>query len=269
MSAPAWIEADDGLRLAAHRLGDGPAAVFQHGLGADASQPQGLFPTDTFACWTLECRGHGDSPMGPEERVTIAQSADDLGAMIAALGLGPCPVGGISMGAAIALRLAVTRPDLVSELMLVRPAWVTDAVPDNLAPNAEVARLLASLPPADARAAFEDSDIAGLFRREAPDNLTSLRGFFERPPLSETATLLGRIANDGPGVAASDLSGLACPTLVIGHDRDAIHPWAHAEALAGLIPGAGLLRVTPKADDPVRHRDDVCNALRTFLSEVT
>jgi len=269
MSAPAWIEAADGLRLAAHRDGAGAPVVFQHGLGADAAQPAGVFPTDAFACWTLECRGHGASPLGPAERVSIARSAEDVAAMIAALGLGPCPVGGISMGAAIALRLAVTRPELVSALMLVRPAWVTAARPDNLAPNAEVARLLATLPPAEARAAFEDSQIAALLRREAPDNLASLRGFFERTPLGQTATLLRRIAADGPGVSEADLAALACPTLVVGHDRDAIHPWAHAAALAELIPGAGLVRVTPKADEPARHGDEVRAALRAFLREVT
>jgi len=263
--AAARIATADGLRLAAHAVGSGPAAVFQHGLCADAAQPAGVFPTDIFTCWTLECRGHGASPMGPQDRVALAQFTDDLAAMIEARGLGPCPVGGISMGAAIALRLAVGRPDLVSALMLVRPAWVTKPAPDNLAANAEVARLLARRPPAEAREAFEESETAALLRREAPDNLASLRGFFERTPPAETATLLERIAADGPGVTTADLAALDCPTLVVGHDRDTIHPWAHAAALAGMIPGAGLVRVMPKADDPARHAGDVRAALGRFL----
>jgi pimeloyl-ACP methyl ester carboxylesterase len=51
--------------------------------------------------------------------------------------LAPLVVGGVSLGAAIALRLAVRRPELVCGLILARPAWVTRAAPDNMKPNAK------------------------------------------------------------------------------------------------------------------------------------
>ena len=59
--------------------------------------------------------------------------------------------GGISMGAAIALRLAVRHPDRVAALILARPAWVDTAAPENMRPYAEVAALLARMSPSDAR----------------------------------------------------------------------------------------------------------------------
>lgn len=243
--------------------------LWQHGLCGDASQTAESFPEGTgWQGVTLECRGHGASDPGPLDALSLAAFAGDL-ATFAVERLGaPLVLGGISMGAALALRLAVLRPDLVHGLVLARPAWICDAAPPNLAPYALVGDLLAHLPPDEARTAFEASDDARRLAEEAPDNLASLRGFFGREPLPVTAALLGRIARDGPGVTPADLARLAVPTLVIGHDRDLAHPWSMAETLAALIPGARLHRITPKADDRARHAADLRDVLAQFLKEV-
>jgi pimeloyl-ACP methyl ester carboxylesterase len=102
----------------------------------------------------------------------------------------PCVLGGISMGAAIALHLAVHRPDLVKALVLARPAWLINAAPENMSPNAEVGALLKSNPPAEARRTFDASATADILARQAPDNLASLRSFFNRTPQADTAHLL-------------------------------------------------------------------------------
>lgn len=256
----------DGTALALHQAGSGRAAVFQHGLCGDAGQTAQVFPADAgFRCVTLECRGHGGSQIGPADSLSIATFADDLASMITARGLGPCPVGGISMGAAIALRLAVTRPELVSALVLARPAWITGAAPANMAPNALVGALMRSHPPEAARALFEASDTAAELAASAPDNLASLRGFFARQPAAGTAELLARIAADGPGVTKADLARLKVPTLVIGTKLDFIHPMGHASALNLMIPQSGLAQITPKGEDPAAYRTDFRAALATFL----
>ena len=168
--------------------------VFQHGLCGDCGQTAQVFPTSAgFRRVTLECRGHGASDCGPLERLSIAQFTDDLAAVIEAEALVPCVVGGISMGAAVALRLAVTRPDLVSALVLARPAWLVGDAPQNMAPNALVGDLLRRFAPAEAAQRFEASAIAADLAGTAPDNLASLRGFFQRLPVAQTGFLrMGR-----------------------------------------------------------------------------
>ena len=261
----------DGIAFAWYDTGEaGVPVLFQHGLCGDARQTAEAFPPDAgFRLLTLECRGHGHSGSGSATSFSLMQFADDLAALLDHLALGPIIVGGLSMGAALAMRLAVCRPDLVSALALVRPAWSTGAAPPNLAPNAEVGDLLARLPPDQAAAAFDAGATAKRLEAISPDNLVSLRCFFSREPLAVTAALLTRIAADGPGVSADALRSLQLPALVIGSDADAIHPWPLAVELAGLIPGARLVRVTPKGVDKTAYLADLHSALGAFFKDVT
>ncbi|GJG87529.1 alpha/beta hydrolase [Gemmatimonadetes bacterium T265] len=267
-SARAHLAAD-GTRLAVHETGAGAATVFQHGLCGDARQPYELFPHRAGRrLVTLECRAHGESATGPEDAFSIARFADDLAGFMDAERLGRAVVGGVSMGAAVALRLAVRRPDLVRALVLVRPAWVADAAPANMRPNAEAGRLLAHHPPGRARALFEASGTAARLAADAPDNLASLRGLFSREPAAVTAALLRAIAADGPGLTEGEVAAVRVPALVVGCGRDVVHPLATAERLAALLPHPRLVRVTPKGDDRRRHVGEVCAALDAFLLEV-
>jgi pimeloyl-ACP methyl ester carboxylesterase len=131
-----------------------------------------------------------------------------------------------------------------------------------------VGRLLRSLGAEEARAAFTRSETARALASKAPDNLASLLGFFERKPQEITAALLTAIAADGPGVKPDEVRAIAVPTLVIGHGRDLAHPFEHAEALAGLIPGARLVRIAPKADDRARYVREFRAALQNFLADL-
>ncbi|MCC5975805.1 MAG: alpha/beta hydrolase [Rubellimicrobium sp.] len=254
------------MRLALHDDG-GPGLPFvlQHGLCGDARQTAEAFPPDhAVRRLTLECPGHGASPLAG--RISIAAFADHVAALIETL---PHPVilGGISMGAAIALRLATLRPDLVRALILIRPAWVTEDAPPNMAPNALVGRLLATLPRDEALARFTQSPVAARLAREAPDNFASLLGFFDRAPLAETATLLQTISADGPGITPAQVARITVPTLICGTGRDDIHPLDHSGRLAALIPSR-LVELPPKTDDKSRHLAALHAALTAFVKEL-
>jgi pimeloyl-ACP methyl ester carboxylesterase len=250
--------------------GSGMPVLLQHGLCGSARQTAEAFPDDAaFRLLTLDCRGHGESPAGEADALSIANFADDVIALIESQSVAPVVLGGISMGAAIALRIAVQRPDLVRALMLVRPAWVSNAAPTNMQPNAEVGALLLKHPPAQARALFEQGATARRLEAEAPDNLASLRGFFDRAPSTTTAALLTRISADGPGVTAAQLRALTVPTLVVGSAADAIHPLAHVDALSSHIPHARRAEITPKSVDRGAHLADLHAALAAFLHEVS
>lgn len=243
--------------------------VFQHGLCGSVVQTAEAFPEDErLRLVTLECRGHGASAPGATQELSIAHFADDVVALIESLRLAPVILGGISMGAAIATRIAVRRPNLVRALVLVRPAWVSEAAPANMQPNAEVGDLLARSGPDEARAMFERGATARRLANEAPDNLVSLLGFFDRKPHAVTAALLRRISADGPGVTPGDLRALAVPALVIGHRADAVHPMAHAHSLAGLLARSEFVEITPKSVSREAYIKDLHAAIVRFVDHV-
>lgn len=257
------------LHLSVTASGAGRPFLFIHGLCGDSGQTTELLPQ--VAGWRgicPDCRGHGDSEFGDIASLSIAQFTADMIALSRTLD-GPSPViGGISMGAAIALRAAVTHPDSFSGLVLARPAWVDRPAPDNLAPHRRIAGDMAAFGPDRAHAMFEDSAMARDIARQAPDNLNSLLGFFARQPAWQTQALLAAIAHDGPGVSRSAIAAIDMPCLVIGTGRDLAHPLAMAEELAGLVPKARLVEITSKSDNRDEYAEGFRAALRQFLEEM-
>lgn len=244
--------------------------VLQHGLCGSAQQTAEAFPDDDrLRLLTLECRGHGTSPTSSPRDISIECFADDVVALIESQGLAPVILGGISMGAAIALRIAVRRPELVRALILARPAWVTDAAPANMRPNAEVGELLTRAVLDRARLLFEQSATGRQLAADAPDNLVSLLGFFAREPQVVTAELLKRISVDGPGVTEDQVRAIDAPALVIGHEADAIHPIAHARSLVGLLARSEFVEITPKSVSREAHVKDMHAALAAFIEKVS
>jgi len=264
---PRFVVERDGLRLAVEEAGAGRPVLFQHGLGANAGQVAEVFPSSPPARRiTLECRAQGESQTGPVEALSIATFAEDVAFLSEHLRLERAVVGGISLGAAIALRLAVRRPDLVGGLILARPAWLFAPGPENIQPYALVGELLGQHDAETARAEFLKSPIAERLAREAPDNLASLNGFFDYPEPKTLGALLRAIAVDGPGVSADEARVIKVPTLVIGHGEDLAHPWAYAETLAATIPGAKLVRITSKVVDRTRYVAEFKAAVADFLA---
>lgn len=102
-------------------MGKGVPFIFQHGMGGDVHQIRDLFePPIPFRLLTLDCRGHGETrSVGDPTHLGFASFADDLLAMIDMLHLQQIAVGGISMGAAVALNFALRYPQRV--LGLVNP----------------------------------------------------------------------------------------------------------------------------------------------------
>jgi pimeloyl-ACP methyl ester carboxylesterase len=118
---------DTSLGFAA--TGTGAPLLLVAGYGADQSgwrrQVDGLAPAYTVV--TYDHRGVGASwPIG-EAGTSIAELAADARALLAHLNLAPAVVVGASMGAAVALELALAHPETVRGLVLVTPVLERDA----------------------------------------------------------------------------------------------------------------------------------------------
>jgi pimeloyl-ACP methyl ester carboxylesterase len=253
----------DGCTVGYVDEGAGAPVLWQHGLGATQAQVAEVFPESSrFRRITMECRGHADSELGAPVGLSIQQFADDAVVLLDHLGVRRAVVGGISLGAALALRLAVHHPERVSEQIIARPAWISEPAPERLRIYLDVAELLAQYGPEQGLERLQASERYRLVMRESPDNAASMRGFFHREPAS-TVALLSRIPSQGPGVTREQMARLALPTLVIANEGDYVHSIATATAVAELIPGA-TLRIIPSKNS---NRDAYLVAFRAALHE--
>ena len=136
----------DGIGFYYRDEGHGLPFVFQHGLGGDLNQPIGLYnPAAGVRLIAFDMRGHGETrPLGDVDKLTIATFADDLIALIDRLGIEQAVIGGISLGAAVAVNVALRYPDRVLGLVLVRPAWIDRPLPENVSRYVTIAGLILS-----------------------------------------------------------------------------------------------------------------------------
>lgn len=261
--------------LAFHYLDEGDRSgrpfVFQHGLGGDASQPAGVFsPPPGTRLLSLDCRGHGGTyPLGDARKLAFSFFADDVAALMDRLGLARAVVGGISMGAGVALNLASRYPRRVEGLVLSRPAWLDSPMPGNLKAYPVIARLLREHGAGRGRKLFEDTEEHAELERAALGAGRSLASSqFGRPRARGFAVVLESLAGDAPSRDRAEWRAVLAPALVLASRQDPTHPYGYAEILARELPSARLVELTPKTVSEERHAADTQGAIAGFLGRV-
>jgi 3-oxoadipate enol-lactonase len=231
--------ASGGQGLSIEVEGTGPPLLLVAGFGVDKTswrrQIDGL--RSSFAVVSYDHRGVGGSRPMPDESLTIAMMADDAATSL--LDKGPATVVGASMGAAIAIELALSRPDAVKALVLITPTVEADA------------RLEAVL---RSWIEFESPQSEGRIRSMLPWFL-SRRFLAEAPKREAAAQALRAMAARTPlaalrhharaigawlGSRLGDLHRIAIPTLIIAGAEDLLVPLAQAGRVAASIPSARL-----------------------------
>jgi pimeloyl-ACP methyl ester carboxylesterase len=258
----------DGCRLVYDIAGSGPVVVWQHGLGAPLSQPIAVFPADVAVTRiSLGCRGHQQSDLGDPDKLSMATFADDVLALLDHLTIDRVvAIGGISLGAGIALRIAALYPQRTMSLILARPAWVDRPSLETQGLYVRAGEFLQAHGRAGEAMLAADPLFAALLHT-SPDNAKSLLGYFHRPRPETTIALLSRLPKDSPGVSMTQIKNIAMKTLVIGNDEDVAHPLTYARELAAAIPEAELSVITSKTVDADRYHAQFEAALAEFLTE--
>ncbi len=253
--------------LAYQLAGEGSRrTLLVHGLGGDRSQPLALVDDELATDGHFvapDLRGHGDTrlPMRAAD-LTFATLARDVVELLQALPPAPeITLVGISLGAAVACQLLAAHWLPVRRMVLIRPAWGWTPHPDNLAVYPRIADLLESLGPVEALGEFTSGPDYAAIAAVSAAAARALHGQFTAPGAAGRAERLRALPASAPACpAATDL-----PILVIGSDRDPVHPLPLAAQIAREF-GAELRRVPPRYDEPAAHQADVRAALKEFLS---
>jgi pimeloyl-ACP methyl ester carboxylesterase len=228
----------NGVDLYWEAWGSGPALVLVEGLGVATWTWDRQLPDFSrhFRTIVYDNRGVGRSSK-PEGPYTIAMMADDLAALLDALGVARAHVLGASMGGMIAQEFALRHPDRVDRLVLVATTAGGRAhVP--MSPET-LARFLAPAAPGREgvrerlRLAFTDAFLA-------TDYAERMIGFRLADPQPAHAFRAQAAAGAGFDRSAT-IAQIAAPTLVAAATEDLLVPIANARLLHERIPDSRLI----------------------------
>jgi len=212
---------------------------------------------------TLDLLGHGrsDRPADPKEYSTSAW-AEQVVALLDHLGAEQAVVGGTSLGANVALEVAVVAPDRVRGLLLEMP--VLD--------NALEAGLLA----------FAPLLFVSRFLPQVVELAAATSRLVPRDPLPPLARVVVETLDQRARPMAAVIHGMffgrvappsrlrrsvAAPALVVGHPRDPVHLAADARMLADELPAARLVTAASILEWRLRPARLDAEAV-TFVEEV-
>lgn len=248
------------------QAGYGIPFFFQHGLGGDLNQPLGLFnPPEGFRLISFDCRFHGQTRSSDAEKISFGVFADDLLALMDHLQIKRAIVGGISMGAAVALNFALRYPERVLGLVLQRPAWLAEPNKRNTEIFGLVAKLIREHNPTAGVAELKRSKLYADILAESPDCANSLVLQFANPRAKEAIGPLECIPTDAPNHNRSEWKRINVPTLVLANRQDPIHPFEFGEIYACEIHGAEFHELTSKSVSVERYGQDTQRFIQEFL----
>ncbi|HEX8071556.1 MAG TPA: alpha/beta fold hydrolase [Pyrinomonadaceae bacterium] len=259
----------NGVELYYETHGDGPPLVLIPGFGT------GLWIWfKQVGPFSARCRTVVFDPRGVarseqrDEPVTIRLIADDVAALLDALGIARAHVLGASFGGFVAQEFALAYPEKTESLILCCTSF---GGPRHVPPSFETLQALASTKGLNTEARVRENLLVAFspsFVAAHPDEIEqviSLRAANFVPEHAYLHQLQAAMAFDTEARVAQT----AAPTLVLTGDADTIVPPQNAHNLAALIPGARL-RVLPGGSHTffIEQADEFNRAVLEFIEEV-
>jgi pimeloyl-ACP methyl ester carboxylesterase len=237
-----YIEVN-GVRTWYDERGGGEPLVLLHGGFSDAREFTGNLDTlaERFRIFTPDRRGHGHTPdvAGP---ITLDLMVEDMIAFIGKAVGEPVHLVGYSIGATVALLIALRRPDLVRGLVLIsggfhHSGWIFTPAAGGEMPERVVAA----------------------YAEVSPDG----RDHF---PVVAAKIVEAAVA-DPLSLTEAELAGIAARTLVMAGDDDIVH-LEHTLALYRAVHGSELAVVPGTSHLLLHEKPDLCARLVTdFLTK--
>src|SRR5438094_4313544 len=237
----------NGLSFAYVDEGSGPPIVLVHGSVSDYREwSKQMAPfAKHYRVIAYSRRYHWPNlAPGKDADASVERQADDLAAIIRAMGIAPAHIVGHSIGGAVALNLALRHPELVRTLALAEPAvsGVLGEAPENEAVSKESQAVRAEM-----KEAFASGDAERIVRTYAANVAL---GEFEKAPPEVRQMLIANVpafqldfTSRRPPFTCDDARRVAVPVLILSGDRSPMGLQHIAEAAARCIKGARFVTI--------------------------
>lgn len=242
--------------------GEGPPVVLVHGLGGSLHVWHGVIANLSLHhhVVALDLRGHGRSEH-PKGAYSIKSWSGDVEALIGALELPAVTLVGHSMGSLVAQHLAVTKPEVVDNLVLL--GGISYFEP----PDKETYSKRAELVEAEGMDVLVDDWLLGALAPRTHAKLPQLTGllrdvFLRNDPHSYAKAC--RALAKAPSIKRESIGQ---PTLLLVGDHDRSTPLRMTEELHRDIP-VSRVKVIPASSHwaPLEQPDMIAAAILEFLT---
>lgn len=222
-----------------------------------------LLPEERVVLLDLHGHGKSDKPVDAS-RYTWAELSADVVGLLDHLGVERAVIGGLSLGANVALATAHQHPGRVEALVLEMPVLLRGHRVGRPA-FGTLAALYAGTEPLLGPAARLVRRVPAP-RRRLPE-AAALRDLASVDPRVGRAVLRGLLAE--PAVAEDEVSlaRITVPVLVVGHRNDPLHALADARDLADRLPNATLVEASSILEFRLRPAALAVH-LRRFLADL-
>jgi pimeloyl-ACP methyl ester carboxylesterase len=230
-------------------IGDGPPAVFVHGVGTNALLWRNVIAelADDARCIALDLPLHGHSPADPETGVSLQAMAGVVARFCEALGLSRIDLVAHDTGGALAQIVAATRPEMLRSLCLTNCDTQDNIPPQAFKDTVELAKAGALAPAAPALLGDIGAARAAVFSMGyedpalPPDEI--VRAYLEPvigTPVAATQfeRIIAALGPDDLVAIRPALERLEVPTLIVWGTADAFFDLRWAYWLRDTIPGA-------------------------------
>jgi pimeloyl-ACP methyl ester carboxylesterase len=260
------------VHLHYERTGSGEPLVLVHGSWVDHASWNALVPflSERFDVVAYDRRGHSDSER-PASQGSTAEDADDLAALIEALELAPTNLLTNSFGGLIALRVAGSRPELLSRMSLHEPPALPllASDPQNAAllepVGGSIAAVVAKLASGDHEAAASQfvDEVAfgpGAWDNQVPEEIRAT--FIRNAP-----TFLDEVSDPaGLDVDIEAISSFEKPVLLTDGDQSPPFFSKIVDKLAQVMPNAERRSIPAAGHVPqLTHPEQYADAVSRFF----
>ena len=246
--------------------GGGLPLLLVHGFPLDHTMWAGQIEGLSAKCRVIapDLRGFGRSRRKGDDKVTMADFADDLAALLDALKISePVVLCGLSMGGYIAFQFWRRHAARLRGLILCDTRAAADP-PEAAAARAAMADRVLREGPAPLVETMLPRVLGETTRRQRPDLVENVRRvMLAADPRAIAAATRGMA--ERPDMTAS-LPQIGCPTLVVVGGEDVVSPPAEMRGIAEAIPAARFVEIPAAGHLSPLEKPAAVNAAIEFLA---